>query len=63
MKLIRWGSGKSFLIDLIKREFDPHVREGDLKLVQKFEVPESEPNKGLWLLNISILLSFQTNLK
>jgi len=34
----RWGAGKSFLIDLIKSEFDPEVVLREFKMVQKFEL-------------------------
>eukprot|EP01037_Dinobryon_pediforme_P018180 gene18180-18430_t len=49
----RWGSGKSFLIELIKRKFDPNVKEqkGSRELIQYFEdgytdkKPETIPSK------------------
>ena len=38
-QFVRWGSGKSFLIELIKRKFDPKVREqkGSFELLQSFD--------------------------
>ena len=39
MYFFRWGSGKSFLIELIKRKFDPKVKEqeGKGELIQYFD--------------------------
>ena len=44
--IFRWGSGKSFLIELIKRKFDPRVKErkGSRELIQYFEDDFTDTN-------------------
>ena len=57
--IFRWGSGKSFLIELIKRKFDPRVKErkGSRELIQYFEDDFTDTN---WKNPVTLPTNFTT---